>query len=136
MIRKPYPCCNRERPSMKAIEGIALQIMREFSCLSNARDNGKLMRLYAELNHDILKDLEDWKITAPPDTMQAPLLYNPLIWASISPARPFSINGRPSYLLILCLNSYPVSALIRRANWPVALFSMQIAVFALFNKSR
>ncbi|GBE36081.1 hypothetical protein BMS3Bbin07_00220 [bacterium BMS3Bbin07] len=45
MVCKPYSCCNRQSPSVKPIEGIALHVVGQLGSLSNPRYDSKLVRL-------------------------------------------------------------------------------------------
>ncbi|GBE35981.1 hypothetical protein BMS3Bbin07_00117 [bacterium BMS3Bbin07] len=55
MVCKPYPCCNRQGPSVKAVEGIALHVVGELGSLPNPGYNRKLVRLDLKLYKGFLE---------------------------------------------------------------------------------
>ena len=64
VVRDPNAGCDRKRPAVQAVEGIAFRIMGKLCCLTDAGDHQYLMGLEAKLHHGVLERLEDRKVAA------------------------------------------------------------------------
>jgi hypothetical protein len=64
VVRKFHSGRNRKASSMKTIESITFQIVREFRRLTDAGYDGKLMRFDSEVHYSFLKCLEDTEVSA------------------------------------------------------------------------
>src|SRR5664280_1837955 len=55
--------CDRERPPMESVEGIAFHVMGKFPGLSDPRSDGELVRLDAKLRKRLFECFEDAEVS-------------------------------------------------------------------------